>query len=536
MHLSVKHQRQSFLDLGLNWANIYALTESGLPATMTGIKDKYPVLTAGSMKHNPEIEIAIHNKDFEGIGEIYVKSDLIMKEYFREPELTKAAFDKGYFKTGDYGYVDDKGYLYITGRMKESILLHNGKKVSPSDIDEYYGKLCPGIMIASCGVGKDAFDEIHLFIQTAEMEKEKLTEATEKIEEQSKRNSLYQIKQIHFIDKIPVTSVGKVKRYQLVKLAKEIVDENGEKRAEKNSTELSAIYALFNEVLHRGADGKIDREMKLKEDLGMDSLSIFELGSLIEEKYRLNISDKLGELVTVNDLLLLIKNPEKKSGEENSAYDVSRYPVVQDKKIKARLKKYVRWSRTLWNIEVKGVENIPAKGTYILAPNHESRLDALWILSGLSKRIDLNRKICCLSADEHLQKKYYKVMNALGGIPVNRTGNTAPSIKRMEECLRDGYIAIIHPEGTRTRSGKLGEFKDGTAKVAIDTGVPIIPVRISGAYAIFPYDRKFPKVFDYKHFRRYRVTIDIGEIIVPQNMSKEEITKEIREQIIKMER
>ena len=127
-----------FLDLGLYWTNNYASTETNVPAASTGNFDRYPVGIAGYAKRNPEIDIKINNPDVNGIGEIYIKSQLLMKGYFRDDELTKSSYDGDCFKTGDYGYIDKKGNLYVTGRVKESIILHTGKKVSPTDIENYY--------------------------------------------------------------------------------------------------------------------------------------------------------------------------------------------------------------------------------------------------------------------------------------------------------------------------------------------------------------------------------------------------------------
>lgn len=127
-----------FLNLGLEWSNLYATTETSVPITATGIKDKYPVDTVGNVNHHPEISVKINNPASSGIGEIVVKSELMMKGYFRSDDLTEETFDNGYFKTGDLGYIDKKGYLHITGRIKESIILENGKKVSPQDVDDYY--------------------------------------------------------------------------------------------------------------------------------------------------------------------------------------------------------------------------------------------------------------------------------------------------------------------------------------------------------------------------------------------------------------
>ena len=212
-----------FLNLGVQWANTYATTETGVPATSTGDFDNYPIGNEGSVKRFEGIHIKIHNPDEKGIGEIRVKTILIMKGYFRDPELTAAAFDEdGYLKTGDLGYIDKKDYLHVTGRIKEAIMLHTGKKVAPSDVDALYGTLCPEIAIASCGVPyrDGTYDEIHLFVERGEMSEDECQKLKKRIMDFSAETStLYQISALHFTEKLPVTSVGKVKRFKLRELA-----------------------------------------------------------------------------------------------------------------------------------------------------------------------------------------------------------------------------------------------------------------------------------------------------------------------------
>jgi len=212
-----------FLDLGLVWMNIYGLTETNFPASATGVLDRYPVGNEGNVKHHKCIDIVIHNPDKDNIGEIRIKTELIMKGYFRDEELTKSSFDeKDYFKTGDMGYIDKKGYLHVTGRLKETINLHTGKKVAPLDVENLYSKLNLNITIACVGVPNEVgtYDEVHLFIETGDLSESKQAEIKQKIIEFSiDTSTIYQISKIHFVEKLPTTSVGKVKRFKLKEIA-----------------------------------------------------------------------------------------------------------------------------------------------------------------------------------------------------------------------------------------------------------------------------------------------------------------------------
>ena len=525
---------QLFLAFGLEWANLYATTETNAPITTTGVFDRYPLHSVGKADRFDGIDVVIHQPNAQGIGEVYVKSPLIMKGYFREPALTAAAFDGEYFKTGDLGYIDGNGYLFLVGRSKDIILLHSGKKVSAADIDEFYQHICPNVNVASCGItGAEGFDTVHLFVETYGQSRNGIDEACRRIREQSAAaGSIYQIAAIHEIDRIPLTSVGKVKRFLLKEAAKTETPHQISEEATGDSKEsiLNTIRNLISSITR--AEREITLTSRLKEDLEMDSLSIFELCAELDEKYNLSIESQLHDGITVGELEALLRQAGSES--ISAIKPVNSYPLAKTQKdIKAH-NAFIKVSRILWNIKISGQENIRADEKYIFCPNHESYLDGMWIIGSLSDSV--KREICSMAADSLFKHKiFHRGLVMLGGIPVERSGNTAPAMKRAYECLSSGnHSLLIHPEGTRSRSGQLGEFKQGAAKLAIETGLEIIPVCISGAYEIFPPHRKLPRLFDWRHLRRYPLQICFGAPISPEGRTMDDITAEIRMQIITM--
>jgi long-chain acyl-CoA synthetase len=99
-----------------------------------------------------EIKIAHPNEN--GEGEIRVKGPNVMLGYYRDVKSTTEAFDKeGFFRTGDYGRLDDQGALYITGRLKNLIILSNGKNVYPEEIEQSF-TIIPGVQDAVVYEGK----------------------------------------------------------------------------------------------------------------------------------------------------------------------------------------------------------------------------------------------------------------------------------------------------------------------------------------------------------------------------------------------
>ena len=199
------------------------------------------------------------------------------------------------------------------------------------------------------------------------------------------------------------------------------------------------------------------------------------------------------------------------------------------------LKNFIRISKLFWKFEVTGKENINLQEQYILCPNHESYFDGMWIVGNLDDKI--RHSVCSMAAESLFENKIFRRgLIAMGSIPVYRNGNTSKAIKRAIECaINDGQHILIHPEGTRTRSGELGEFKSGASKIAKQTGLKIVPICISGAYEVFPPHKKLPRLFDWKHMRRYEIQIQFGESIDTELLSEECITAEIKNKIIVMQ-
>ncbi|MBQ3028719.1 MAG: AMP-binding protein [Lachnospiraceae bacterium] len=525
-----------YLNLGIDFVNVYGATETGFPITAANCNDKYPIYGTGNVGQFEEVEIEIHEPDSEGIGEIRVKTPLIMKGYFKEPELTEQAFDEsGYFKTGDLGYVDATGNLYVTGRIKESILLHSGKKVSPIDVDKYYQNAVPGMVIASCGIETaGGYDGIYLFVEKANHTENEVIHAVECLREASRNTAMYKAEQVVAVDKIPVTTVGKVKRYLLKDMIQIVSDETEGENVPERASDFALLADIVRKLAQENVGRYVDRTVPLKA-LGLDSLGFFQFCVEAEGVLGVTFSERIKLENSIDDVLDLLGKGEEKNDEVS---ETSNYPKKKGEKEHRYLKKFFRRSNRLWKLTVKGIENIPTESRLLFCPNHESYFDALWVAGALQENGYDTDSFCCLAAKHLKEKKLMKkAFYALGGIPVDRNGNTAPAIRRAEECLREEHcMMLIHPEGTRTRTGELGDFKCGAAKLAKETGTKVIPVCINGAYEIFPPSAKLPKVFNLRKLRRYPLELCFGPAIDPKGMTEEEINRKIREYIVEQKK
>ena len=129
--------RKFFESLGFAVGDCYGLTETTGPANFNFAFRK----TDGSMYYAgplPGNEIQIHNPDKHGIGEIWVRGNLVMPGYIENDEANSDAFENGWFKTGDLGKLDKYGRLIVKGRKKQVIVLDSGKNVYPDELEDLY--------------------------------------------------------------------------------------------------------------------------------------------------------------------------------------------------------------------------------------------------------------------------------------------------------------------------------------------------------------------------------------------------------------
>lgn len=107
----------------------------------------------------PGVEIKISNPNNEGVGEIIAHGENIMKGYYKDKDATDAVLKDGWFYTGDLGYLDENGYLYITGRIKNVIITKNGKNIYPEEIESrlYGNKLVADAIIIGASGAEDVF-------------------------------------------------------------------------------------------------------------------------------------------------------------------------------------------------------------------------------------------------------------------------------------------------------------------------------------------------------------------------------------------
>jgi 1-acyl-sn-glycerol-3-phosphate acyltransferase len=159
--------------------------------------------------------------------------------------------------------------------------------------------------------------------------------------------------------------------------------------------------------------------------------------------------------------------------------------------------------RVLYRVKIEGRSRVPSQGPVILAANHRSFMDSLFL------PLVIRRRVTFVAKAEYFDSWKTKwFFGAVGQIPIRREGGSASerALASATEVLESGDVFGIYPEGTRTRDGYLHRGHTGVARLALRTGAPIVPVGMIGTDEIQATDAKLPRFFK-------KVTIRFGEPI-----------------------
>ena len=223
-----------FEDIGILFLQGYGLTETAPIAALT---PDYDTRIGSAGKAVVCDEIKIHEPNEKGEGEIWIKGKTVMLGYYEDPEATSDAIKDGWFNSGDIGYMDEDGFVYITGRSKNVIVTQNGKNIYPEEIEGLLGKVPE---IQECMVyGKEVAGEKELIITARVIPNMEEIESShgeglgedeiykilwEKIKQVNRKLSNYKtVKKLEIkTDQFEKTSTLKIKRYaELAKDKKE---------------------------------------------------------------------------------------------------------------------------------------------------------------------------------------------------------------------------------------------------------------------------------------------------------------------------
>ena len=512
---------RDFHDMGFTVLQGYGLTETTGGCALTSVEGNVVGSVGAAL---PGTEIKILSPDETGVGEVLIRGPIVTSGYYKNPEATSEAIRDGWLHSGDLGRLDAKGNLFITGRAKEVIVLANGKNVYPDELETHYLQ-CPYIQeIAVVGIrsedGRGEKPHAVVVPNFEYMKSKKIANTREVLHDEIatlsgllpkyKRLMSYQLQ----ADPLPRTTTRKPRRLEIKRMAesgaqgaKPPVSASAAVSAEDEALMDSAVgrevVSCLREAHHR--DEAIAPGMNLELDLSFDSMERVELLSGLEERLNVRLSDAVSaEILTVRDL---IAGLERETGGNANPAAAARpnwktllseppsegeYIFRPTGKITSALKYYLVLKpmtylilKPFLRLETSGLENLPKNGPCLVCPNHQSYIDAFVIIGGLpcwaySKMFFVGYSTIF---DGPIMKLIARALNI---IPVDPDTHLLGAMKAGAAGLRRGGILCIFPEGGRTFDGELAEFKKGSAILARELSVPVVPAAIAGAFEVWP--------------------------------------------------
>jgi long-chain acyl-CoA synthetase len=512
---------KAFHGLGFNLYEGYGMTESSPVLTVTRPGDK--IIPGSVGRALPGIDVKIDQPDANGVGEVIAKGPNVMTGYFENPDATAQTIQNGWLHTGDLGRLDEEGNLYIVGRKKEMILGASGENIYPDELEEAFrdSKFIKEMSVVGLPIGDGGLETVAALIVPEYdhdgMSREAVREAVrEHVKKIGKSLALHKRpKVVHLWDhELPKTASRKVRRRDVVKELQRL------ERAAKGGSEAKQLaqgggdtggawlHDLLSDVSQKKRGG-ITAETRLDE-LGFDSLMFTELAVALEAA-GVNLPDpqELLGLETVGDVEKLVartgarartekpkrdrlrKEKEAEDRKQDDDIDVPA-PLVSLGRRALRGGMRALYERVL-ETNIYGQTQVPPFGGYIVAANHASHLDTGLVKFALGEQ---GEALVALAAkdyffDDPVRRMYFENFTNL--VPMERHGSLRESLRLAGDVIRDGYILLIFPEGTRSDTGVMSDFKPSLGYLAMTNKCGILPMYLSGTHEAMPKGRYLPK-------------------------------------------
>ncbi len=479
--------------LGFTIREGYGLTETAPVIAFSPLIRPKPGSVGPPLKN---VELQILNPNEKGIGEVAVRGPNVMKEYDNAPAETAEAIRDGWFYTGDLGYLDSDGYLFLTGRIKELIVTPGGKNILPEELEGEYER--SSAIAELCIIGRqqngEEGEQLHAVVvpNFDFLRVQKIHDAANYIKDELNRVAvtLPTYKRITGLtlvkEPLPRTRLGKIQRHLVKAQARsqetphQPADPPSDSDRELRQTDTGhLILKTLTELLPPNREIHLGDHLDL--DLGFDSLKRVEFQVALERQLG-NLPEMfMGEIVTVRDVIEKVRGPSS----------VNRLTGV------ASLSLLEGLFRIAFKLTVTGTDQLPKHGPYLIASNHLSFIDPFILLSALPRSVFA--QLYTLGWEPYFRSSFRLWVARVGHvIPVGPETPVISVLRASAALLRSGKSLLIFPEGERSIDGQLLPFKKGIGVLACELGVPIIPVKIEGSYQAWPPDAQRPHLHPIK--------------------------------------
>jgi len=508
---------------GLGWElrSGYGLAETA--SVFTGnTPDSERLGSEGRPLGQGQIRIAHPGED--GVGEVELRGPSIFERYLDNPEANADAFTAdGWFRTGDLGYLDKDGFLYITGRSKELIVLGGGKKIFPEDVEQAYAA---SPFIAELAVLERSGALVALVvpklaaIRNAGVEKPEDAVRVALIAASQHLPSYARIAGFALTRQpLPRTRLGKYRRFLLPGLYERALAHAEPPASGPLSAEDQALLAeptaaaLWSLMSERFKHVPLAPDSSLQLDLGLDSLGWMALTLEIESRLAVRLDDAaVNRILTVRDLL---QEAVAAGRSEAAASEISalagrwlnpRGPVLLAAGTAFHLANRLVM-RLAFRLRVEGAEQLPTAGPCVICANHVSFLDPPALAAALPWRTlsRVNWSGDRLLLFSNPLRRF--VCRAMCIFPVDQR-SPAGVLASAVAVLRQNHMLVWFPEGWRSPTKSMLPFQPGIGRLLQVTGARVVPCYIAGTFESLPRGRTFPRL--------NRVTVAFGAPISPE--------------------
>lgn len=290
---------QKYQEIGIKLIQGYGLTECSPVVSIENTRNR----KLGSCgKILPNLDVRIINQDEENIGELIIKGNTVMCGYLHDENTTNDTIHDGYFYTGDLGRIDEEGYLFIFGRCKNMIILSNGKKVFPEEIENQINAV-PGVRESIVYQLNNKINATIVYDnQYSKNESNDIRECI-KVEIAKINKLLPQYKRIHDVNfssiELEKTSSGKIKRNDISSYGEPPIA----------TSETNTIFdRIVNLIRTKTTNPQILMNSNLVIDLGLDSLELVEIFLLLEKEFHISLThEERNSIKKIKDIVAIVE-------------------------------------------------------------------------------------------------------------------------------------------------------------------------------------------------------------------------------------